>query len=81
MNNFNERIRQIVKLLIIIFLSHLYVTELVVFLPGLLGAITFCILSRAIYFKLVFNKKWGKVRVAGLHIFYYLLILGTPTFA
>lgn len=80
MNNFNERIRQILLLLIIIFLSYLCVTELVVFLPGLLGAITFYILSRAGYFQLVFNKKWGKGRAAGLYILYYLLILGIPIF-
>ena len=80
MNNFNERLRQILLLLIIIFLSYLCVTELVVFLPGLLGAITFYILSRASYFQLVFNKKWGKGRAAGLYILYYLLILGIPIF-
>lgn len=80
MNNFNERLRQILLLLIIIFLTYLCITELVIFLPGLLGAITFYILSRASYFQLVFNKKWKKGRAAGLYILYYLLILGIPIF-
>jgi predicted PurR-regulated permease PerM len=80
MNNFNERIRQILLLLLIIFLTYLCITELVIFLPGLLGAITFYILSRASYFQLVFNKKWKRGRAAGLYILYYLLILGIPIF-
>jgi predicted PurR-regulated permease PerM len=80
MNNFNERLRQILLLLLIIFLTYLCISELVVFLPGLLGAITFYILSRASYFQLVYNKKWKKGRAAGLYILYYLLILGIPIF-
>lgn len=80
MNNFNERLRQILLLSLIIFLTYLCITELVVFLPGLLGAITFYILSRASYFQLVFNKKWKKGRAAGLYIIYYLLMLGIPIY-
>lgn len=80
MNNFNERLRQILLLIVIVFLTYLCIKELVLFLPGLLGAITFYILSRASYFQLVFNKKWKKGRAAGLYILYYLLILGIPIF-
>lgn len=80
MNNFNERLRQILLLLVLIFLTYLCISELVIFLPGLLGAITFYILSRASYFQLVFNKKWKKGSAAGLYILYYLLILGIPIF-
>lgn len=80
MNDFNERLRQILLLVVIVFLTYLCIKELVIFLPGLLGAITFYILSRASYFQLVFHKKWKKGRAAGLYILYYLLILGIPIF-
>ncbi len=78
MDNFNERLRQILLLVILILLSYLCITELALFMPGLLGAITLYILSRAKYFQLVYNKKRKKGRMAGMYILYYLLILGVP---
>lgn len=81
MINFNDRIRQILLLLLIILLIYLSVRELRLFMPGLLGAITLYILSRATYFQLVYNRKWKKGRAALLYIFYYLLILVVPIFA
>jgi predicted PurR-regulated permease PerM len=56
------------------------IQELYLFLPGLLGAVTLYILSRANYFQLVYKKKWKKGRAAGLYIFYYLFLLGLPVF-
>lgn len=50
-------------------------------MPGLLGAITLYILSRANYFQLVYSRKWNKSRAALLYICFYLLILGVPIFA
>jgi predicted PurR-regulated permease PerM len=50
-------------------------------MPGVLGAITLYILSRASYFQLVYNRKWKKGRAAFLFIFYYLMLLGIPVFA
>lgn len=81
MIKFNDRIRQILLLLLIILLIYLSIKELKLFMPGLLGAITLYILSRASYFQLVYNRKWKKGRAAFLFIIFYLLILGIPVFA
>lgn len=77
---FNDRIRQILILTLIILLVYLAIKELYVFLPGLLGALTLYILSRANYFQLVYHRKWKKGRAAGLFILYFLLILGIPIY-
>lgn len=80
MDRFNERIRQVLVLIIIIVIAILVIRELYIFLPGLLGALTLYILSRANYFQMVYNRKWKKGQAAGLFIFYYLLLLGLPIF-
>lgn len=56
------------------------IKELSFCMPGLLGAVTLYILSRATYFQLVFKKKWKKGRAAGIFLLYYLLLLGIPIF-
>ena len=78
MPHFNDRIRQLALLFLILLLVYLSIKELYVFLPGLLGAVTLYILSRANYFQMVYNRKWKKGRAAGLYIIYYLIILGLP---
>jgi predicted PurR-regulated permease PerM len=80
MPHFNDRIRQLLLLFIIILLIYLSIRELAIFLPGLLGAVTLYILSRAKYFQMVYNRKWKKGRAAGLMIVYYLFLLGLPIF-
>lgn len=80
MPNFNERIKQVLLIGLIILLIYLSLRELSLFMPGLLGAVTLYILSRASYFQLVYNKKWKKGRAALLFMFYYLLLLGVPIF-
>lgn len=80
MPSFNNRIKQILLLSLIIFLVYLAISELSLFLPGLLGALTLYILSRASYFQLVFNRKWGKGWAAGLFMIYYLFLIGLPVF-
>ncbi|HET9430510.1 MAG TPA: hypothetical protein VFO70_05005, partial [Chitinophagaceae bacterium] len=77
---FNDRIRQIIVLSIIILLLYVVIIELEVFLPGLLGAITLYILSRGQYFQLTYNRKWKKGWAAMLFIFYYLFLIGLPVF-
>lgn len=79
-SKFNNRIKQILLLLLIILLISLSVKQLQLFLPGILGAITLYILSRAHYFQLVYNRKWKKGRAAGMYVFYYLFLLGIPVF-
>lgn len=80
MPTFNDRIRQILLLVLIILLAYLVIAELKVFLPGLLGAVTLYILSRANYFQLIYNRKWKKGWAAGLFIIYYLFLLGLPIY-
>jgi len=81
MMNFNDRVRQILLLLLLILLIYLSLREVRLFMPGLLGAITLYILSRASYFQLVYNRKWKKGNAAFLYIVFYLLLLGVPVFA
>ena len=78
---FNDRVRQILLLLLIILLIYLSLREVRLFMPGLLGAVTLYILSRASYFQLVYNRKWKKGNAAFLYIVLYLLLLGVPVFA
>lgn len=80
MPTFNERIKQILLLSIILLLVYLTVSELHLFLPGILGALTLYILSRANYFQLVYHRKWKKGWAGMLFIFYYLLLIGLPVF-
>lgn len=80
MPSFNNRIKQVLLLAIIILLGYLVIRELYSLLPGLLGAVTLYILSRANYFHLVYNRKWKKGWAAGVFIIYYLLLIGLPVF-
>ena len=80
MASFNNRIKQLLILSLLLFTIYLVIIELWIFLPGLLGALTLYILSRSSYFQLVYNRKWKKGRAAGLFIVYYLFILGLPIF-
>jgi len=77
---FNDRVKQVLLLSLIVLLIILSVRELTTFLPGILGAITLYILSRANYFQMVYHKKWKKGRAAGIYIIYYLVLLGLPVF-
>lgn len=80
MPSFNDRIKQILLLSLIILLVYAVIKELRVFLPGLLGALTLYILSRANYFQLIYTRKWKRGWSAGLFILYYLFIIGLPVF-
>lgn len=80
MPSFNNRIKQILLLTLIIVMAILVIRELYIFLPGILGALTLYILSRGSYFQLVYNRKWRKGWAAGLFIIYYLILLGLPVF-
>ncbi len=80
MTHFNNRIRQIVLLMVIGFLFYLIIQELYVFLPGLMGALTFYILGRERYFKLTEQKKWRPGITALLIIVLFLLIVAAPVY-
>jgi predicted PurR-regulated permease PerM len=77
---FNNRIKQVLLLAALILLIWVAIKELFFCMPGLLGAVTLYILSRANYFQMVYKKKWKKGRAAGLFLLYYLLLLGIPIF-
>jgi predicted PurR-regulated permease PerM len=71
---FNNRIRQIVILLLLLAMTYLTMKELYVFFPGLLAAITLYILSRNSYFQLVYQHKWRKGWTAGLYLLGYFIL-------
>jgi predicted PurR-regulated permease PerM len=77
---FNNRLRQLILLLLIIFLICLFIGQLSAFLPGLLGGVTLYILSRALYFRLIFKRKWKKGWTALLIILVYLVIIALPVY-
>ena len=78
--SFNNRLRQLLLLALIILLGYLLLKELYIFLPGLLGGVTLYILSRATYFRLIFNQKWRKGWTALLFILVYLVIIALPVY-
>lgn len=77
---FNNRLRQIILLLLIIFLVCLFIVNLTSFLPGLLGGVTLYILSRTLYFRLIFKQKWKKGWTALLFLLCYIIIITLPVY-
>ena len=77
---FNERLRQILILILILSIAILLISQLTIFIPGLLGGITLYILSRSLYFQLIFKRKWKKGWTAMLFILCYLIIIAIPVY-
>lgn len=77
---FNNRVRQVVLLIIIGMLGFLIIKELYIFVPGMLGAITLYILTRGPYQKLVSEKKWNGKWTALLFIILSLIGLSIPIY-
>ncbi len=78
--SFNERLRQILILALILTMAILLISQMTLFIPGLLGGITLYILSRTLYFQLIFKRKWKKGWTALLFILGYLLIIALPVY-
>lgn len=78
--HFNNRIRQVVLLTIILAIGFLIVKELYMFLPGLLGAVTFYIIGRMLYFRLTEKRKWRKSLTAILFMLVFLVLIGLPLY-
>lgn len=76
--NFNERLRQILLLALVVLLGLILFGQLSAFLPGILGGITLYILSRTLFFKLTILRKWNKGLTALLFILMYLVITAIP---
>lgn len=79
-SSFNAHLRQIILLAIIISLGLLLILELYIFLPGLLGGITFYILARGLYFQCAYQKKWKRGWTALLFILVLLVIISIPIY-
>lgn len=80
MTQFNNRIRQIVLLLVIGFFTFLIIKELYVFLPGLMGALTFYILGRERFFTLTEKRRWKPSLTALSFILVFLLLIAAPLY-
>ncbi|HSN08328.1 MAG TPA: AI-2E family transporter [Hanamia sp.] len=80
MNPFNNHLRQIILLGIIILVGILIVNHFFIFLPGVLGSITLYILSKKSYFNLVEKRKWKKSWTALLYILGYTIIICLPVY-
>src|SRR5665647_66017 len=80
MTGFNNRLRQIIILALIILIGVLMIRHFYIFLPGVLGAITLYILSRNQYFNLIEKKKWRPGWTAMLYILGYTIIICLPVY-
>lgn len=75
MTSFNNQIKQVLLLTMLIALILLTIKELYIFLPGLLGALTLYILSRGSYFQMIYHRKWRKGWSAGLFLLAFMFLL------
>ena len=80
MVSFNNRLRQIILLSLIILVGILLLKHLYIFLPGILGAITLYILSREYYVTLTQTKKWSQGWTALLFIIAYSILICLPIY-
>ncbi len=79
-NTFNNYLRQVILLGLIILLGIMLVTQLYIFLPGLLGGVTLYILTRKWYNALTIKKKWPKGLTALLFIIASLVVIAIPVY-
>lgn len=78
---FNNRVRQLLLLLVLLTLFVLFVNQLYFLAPGFLGAVTLYILSREHYIRLTVQKKWNKQATAILFISLFTVVIGLPVYA
>ena len=80
MNAFNNHLRQIILLGVIILIGILIVKHFYIFLPGVLGSVTLYILSKKSFFYLTEEKKWRPGWTALLYIIGYTIIICLPVY-
>jgi predicted PurR-regulated permease PerM len=80
MTGFNNHLRQIVLLALIILIGILILRHFYIFLPGVLGAVTLYILSRKTFGKVIEKKKWNPGWTALLYIFGFTIIICLPVY-
>ncbi|TLV03186.1 AI-2E family transporter [Dyadobacter luticola] len=78
--DFNNRLRQIFFLVLVIALSVTVFKQLYTFFPGFLGALTLYILCRRWYFYLTLKKKWNKSLTAILFMVAFLACIVAPIY-
>ncbi len=76
--SYNDGIRQVLLLGLIIVVGVTITWQLYAFIPGMLGAITFYILMRERYFKLTDNRGWKKWVAATVFILAAIIIFAMP---
>ena len=77
---FNNHLRQVLLLGLVILLGSMLVVELYVFLPGFLGGVTLYILLRKWYQKLTIQKGWPKGLTAFLFIISSIIVITIPIY-
>ena len=77
---FNNRLRQVVLLALIILLALLLMKQLYIFLPGFLGAVTLYIILRESYFSLTKKKKWSKTGTSLLFVLLSIVMIALPIY-
>jgi predicted PurR-regulated permease PerM len=77
---FNKKIKQLLILSVLLLMVIIAFRELRLFLPGLLGAVALYILSRGMYFQLIYHRKWNKSLTALLFLLVYFILLGLPIY-
>lgn len=77
---FNSHLRQLLLLAVTILLGWLLITQLYIFLPGLMGGVTLYILSRGLFFKCVYKLQWRKGWTAMLFILVFFIIISIPIY-
>ncbi|MEO6547441.1 MAG: AI-2E family transporter [Ferruginibacter sp.] len=78
--SFNNQLRQVILLGLVITLAIMLVSQLYVFLPGLLGGVTLFILTRKWYYTLTIKKKWRKGLTALMFILASLVVITIPVY-
>jgi predicted PurR-regulated permease PerM len=79
-SEFNNRLRQVFYLLVVISLAILVFKQLYTFFPGFLGALTLYILCRKYYFHLTLKKNWNKSLTALLFMGLFLACIVAPVY-
>ncbi len=77
-DSYNNKIRQLLLMLLMLALAVVLLLELYGFFPGFLGAVTLYILSRDLYLYLTEKRHWKKGLTALLFLLGFLVCIGLP---
>ena len=79
-NEFNDRLRQVFFILLLLAGAILLFNELYIFFPGFLGALTLYIVSRKWYQYLTIEKSWNRSLTATLFMIAFLICVAAPIY-